>query len=136
MSLLLIEGFVVLGEYEQAAALYPLVRELIATGTVCMAFISRFPQTIAGVAAAAARQWNAAEQHFHIALRQAQDFPHVIEVAEIQRFYGAMLIERDESNDGGKARALLMQACATYHQTGMPRHSAIAEALLNKLAPA
>ena len=136
MPVLLTEGFVVLGEYGQAAALYPLVRELIATGTVCMAFISRFPQTIAGVAAAAARQWNAAEQHFHIALRQAQDFPHVVEVAEIQRFYGAMLIERDQPNDCGKARALLIQACDTYNQAGMPRHSAMAKALLNKLAPA
>jgi tetratricopeptide (TPR) repeat protein len=136
MPLLLTEGFVVLGEYQQAAALYPLVRELIATGTACVAFISRFPQTIAGVAAAAAQQWNVAEQHFRIALRQAQDFPHVVEVAEIQRFYGAMLIERDEPNDCGKARALLIQACDTYSQTGMPRHSAMAKALLNKLAPA
>ncbi len=133
MLLLVIEGLVVLGERGQAAALYPRVRGLIATGTVCLAFISRFPQTIAGVANAAARQWNAAEQHFQIALRQAQDFPYVVELAEVRRFYGAMLIERDESSDHEYARALLTQARDTYNQVGMPRHRTIVEALLNKL---
>jgi tetratricopeptide (TPR) repeat protein len=133
MPLMVIEGLVVLGEREKAAALYPLVRELIASGTVCLAFISRFPQTIAGVAAAAARQWSTAEQHFQIALRQAQDFPHLVELAEVRRFYGAMLIERDEPNDCKKAHALLLTARDTYNQIGMARHTAMVENRLNKI---
>jgi tetratricopeptide (TPR) repeat protein len=40
MLALVLEGLLVLGEGEQAAALYPLVGELIATGTVCFAFVS------------------------------------------------------------------------------------------------
>ena len=53
--------------------------------------------------------------------------------AEVRRFYGAMLIERDESSDHEYARALLTQARDTYNQVGMPRHRTIVEALLNKL---
>jgi uncharacterized protein len=133
MPLLTIEGLSVLGEQAQAAALYPLVLELIATGAVCLAFISRFPQTIAGLAAAAAERWNDAEQHFQIALRQTRDFPHLVELAETRRFYGGMLIERGRPKDREKARALLKQASDTYKQVGMPRHTAIVENLLNKL---
>jgi len=99
MPLLTIEGLSVLGEHAQAAALYQLVLELIATGAVCLAFISRFPQTIAGLAAAAAERWNDAEQHFQIALRQARDFPHLVELAEVHRFYGVTLIERGRPKD-------------------------------------
>jgi tetratricopeptide (TPR) repeat protein len=132
MLLLVVEGLLMLGEREQAAALYPLLGELIATGAVCFAFVSRFPRTIAGLAATAARQWQDAEEHFQVALRQAQEFPHQVEMAEIRRFYGAMLLERSESGDSQKARALLTQAGDSYDRIGMRRHSAIVEALLKK----
>jgi hypothetical protein len=56
MLLLVIEGLVILGEREQAAQLYPLVRQLVDTGTICLAWISRFSQTMAGVAAAVGRK--------------------------------------------------------------------------------
>jgi hypothetical protein len=46
----------------------------------------RSTQTIAGVAAAAARQWKAAEDHFQTALQQAESFPNRLERAEIRRF--------------------------------------------------
>lgn len=58
--LALVEGLVILGEYHQAAALYLLVRKLVGTGVVTLWFLSRFLQTMAGVAGAA-RQWDAAE---------------------------------------------------------------------------
>jgi tetratricopeptide (TPR) repeat protein len=133
MLLLMVEGLVVLGEQEQAAALYPLVRQLLTTGAVCFAWIARFPQTIAGVAAAAAQHWDTAEEHFRLALQQAEHFPHRLEQAEIRRFCGAMLIDRGAPDDREKARKLLSEALARYTHIGMPRHSAITKALLAKL---
>jgi hypothetical protein len=35
-----------------------------------------------------------AEDHFQIALRQAESFPHRLEQAEIRRFHAMMLIDR------------------------------------------
>jgi tetratricopeptide (TPR) repeat protein len=58
-----VEGLVIL-EQSQAGQFYPLVRELIGTGAVLLWPLFRFTQTIAGVAAAAARPWEAAEEHF------------------------------------------------------------------------
>jgi hypothetical protein len=90
----LIEGLVILGEQTQAAPLYPLARELIGTGAVALWEIFRFTQTIAGLSAAAARQWEAAEDHLQIAMQQAESFPYCLEQAEIRRFHAMMLIGR------------------------------------------
>ena len=65
------EGLVMLAEHSQAGQLYPLLYELIGTGPVVLWPIFRFTNTIAGIAAAAARQWESAEDHFQIAMRQA-----------------------------------------------------------------
>jgi hypothetical protein len=67
MLALVTEGLVILGERLRAGELYPLVCELIETGAVALWPISGFTQTIAGIAAAAARQWEAAEDHFQSA---------------------------------------------------------------------
>ena len=89
-----IEGLVMLGEHAQAGQLYPLVRELIDIGAVVLWPIFRFTQTIAGIAASAAHQWEAAEEHFRIAMRQAESFPDRLEQAEIRRFHAMMLMDR------------------------------------------
>jgi hypothetical protein len=117
-----VEGLFVMGERGAAAQYYPLVRELIDTGIVCMGWIARFPQTIAALAAAGARNWNAAEGHLTIALRQAQEFPHRLEVAEVKRVHAMMLLERGGAGDWEQAHQLLAQARATYQQLGMSRH--------------
>lgn len=132
MLLLVIEGLVILGEREQAAQLYPLVRQLVDTGTICIAWVSRFSQTMAGVAAAAGRQWDTAEKHFRLALQQAERFPHRLEQVEIRRFYGAMLLDRGALNDQSKAHKLLNEAVENYTHIGMPHHSLITKALLDK----
>ena len=107
MLALVIEGLVMLGEQSQAAQLYPLARELLDTGAVALWPIFRFTQTIAGVAAAAARQWEAAEDHFQIAMQQAESFPHRLEQAEIRRFHAMMLIDRAAPGDREKAQRYL-----------------------------
>ncbi len=130
--LLAVDGLVILGEQQQAAQLYPLVRQLVDTGAVFYWWIPRAVQTIAGVAAGAARNWDAAEEHFQIALRQAESFPHRLEIAEINRFHAAMLLDRNASQDRERARGLLDAALEGYTQIGMPRHVEIAKALLDR----
>jgi len=120
-----------LGEHSQAGQLYPLVCELIATGPVVLWPIFRLTHTIAGVAAAAARQWDLAEEHFQLAMQQAESFPNRLEQAEIRRFRAMMLIDRGAAGDCEKAQTLLGEALESYTQIGMPRHMEIVRALLN-----
>ena len=94
--------------------LYPLARELITTGAVALWSISRLTQTVAGVAAAAAHEWKAAEDHFQTALQQAESFPNRLEQAEIHRFHAMMLIDRAAPGDREKAQTLFREALESY----------------------
>jgi tetratricopeptide (TPR) repeat protein len=129
MLALVIEGLFVLGEHSPARELYPLTRELVATEAIVLWPIFRFTHTVAGMAAAASREWKAAEDHFQAAMQQAESVPHHLEQAEIRRFYAMMLIERASLGDREKARALLYEADKTYMQVGMPRHCEIVQTL-------
>jgi hypothetical protein len=86
--------------------------------------------TIAGVAAAAARQWNAAEEHFQMAMQQAGSFPYRLEQAEIRRFHAMMLIDRGAPGNREKAQKLLSEALEAYTHIVMPRHIELTQALL------
>jgi tetratricopeptide (TPR) repeat protein len=130
MLALVIEGLVMLGERSRAGELYPLVRELVDTGAIVLWPISRFTQTVAGIAAAAARQWDTAEDHFQIAMQQAESLPHLLEQADIRRFHAMMLIDRAAPGDRGKAERLLNEARQTYTHIEMPRHIEVIQTLL------
>jgi hypothetical protein len=136
MLALVIEGLVMLGEHSQAGQLYPLICELIGTGPVVLWPTFRFTHTTAGIAATAARQWEAAEDHFQIALQQAESFPHRLEITEINRFHAAMLLDRNASQERERARGLLNAALDGYTRIGMPRHAEITRALLQRSNPA
>jgi hypothetical protein len=130
MLSLVIEGLVMLGERSQAAQLYPLALELARSGAVALWPIYRCTQTIAGISAAAARQWGAAEDHFQVAMQQAKSFPHLLEQAEIRRFHAMMLIDRAAPGDRSKAQTLLREALESYSNIGMPRHIEMTQNLL------
>jgi len=134
MLALVIEGLVMLGEHSQAGQLYPLFCELIGTGRVVLWPIFRLAQTIAGLAAAAARQWDAAEEHFQIAMQQAEAFPQRLEQAEIRRFHAMMLIDRGAPSDRQQAHTLLNEALQSYQRIGMPRHVEMTQTLLARAA--
>lgn len=119
-----------LGERPQAEELYPLARELVDTGAVALWRIFRFTHTVAGMAAAAAHQWDVAEDHFRTAMRQAQIIPHRLEQAEIRRFHAMMLMDRAAPGDRDRARRLLVEALETYTRIGMLRHMELTQALL------
>jgi tetratricopeptide (TPR) repeat protein len=127
-----IEAFTILGERARAAELYHLARELLDTGAVALWPISRLTQTVAGIAATAANEWESAENHFQTAMQQANSFPNVLEQAEIRRFHAMMLIDRAGPDDRKKARTLLREARESYTQIGMPRHIEMARALLDQ----
>jgi tetratricopeptide (TPR) repeat protein len=130
MLALVIEGLFILGEQSQAGELYPLACELVDTGAVALWPIFRFTHTVAGIAASAAHQWGAAEDHFQTAMQHTESVPHLLEQAEIRRFHAMMLIDRAASGDRERARGLLRQARETYEQIGMHAHREIIQTLL------
>ena len=131
MLALVIEGLAMLGERAQVAQLYPFAQELLDTGAVALWPILRFAQTVAGIAASAAGKWEAAEEHFKIALAQAEACPDHLEQAEIRRFRAMMLLDRARSKDRAEAKTLLEEARQTYERIGMPRHVRMVQDLLH-----
>jgi hypothetical protein len=131
MLALVIEGFAMLGERSQAADLYPLAREFIGTGTIMSWPISSLTQTIAGIAAAAAHKWQAAEEHFQLALQQAESLPNKVEQLEIRRYHAMMLLDRAAQGDLKQAQTLFDEVLSGYTQIGMPRHIEMAQTLLD-----
>jgi hypothetical protein len=82
------------------------------------------------VAAAAAHQWEAAEEHFQIAMQQAESLPNSLEQTEIRRFHALMQIDRAAPGDREKAQTLLRETLESYTQIGIPRHIEMTQALL------
>jgi tetratricopeptide (TPR) repeat protein len=130
MLSLVIEGLYVLGEHSKGAELYPLARELVGTGAVALGPIFRFTHTVAGIAAAAAHEWETAEDHFQTALRQAESFPNLLERAETGRFHAMMLMDRGALGDRERAQTLLNEALKIYKRIRLSRHIEIIRTLL------
>jgi tetratricopeptide (TPR) repeat protein len=133
MLVAVVEGLAVLGERDEAAQLYPLTLDAIATGVLAPWGGLRLLETTAGIAAACGGQWEKAEEHFQTALRQAHELPHKIEQPEVRRWYARMLIDRAQPGDRDKARELLTEAVAMYRQMGMPKHVEMAERMLREV---
>ena len=131
MLVMVIEGLVMLREHRQAAELYPLLLELLATGAAYIWSLARLPEIVAGAAAATAGDWPAAERHFAVASRQAEAMPHRLEQAEVRRFHAMTLLDRGAPGDRERARALLEEALAAYTRIAMPRHEAMVRSLLD-----
>ena len=130
-----IEGLAVMCRREEAAELYPMAKLSIESGTLVEFFSTAMPQLAAGISAACARNWAAAEEHYQTALRQAQEMPHKMAQPDIRRWYARMLLDRNEPGDRERARELLGEAIEEYRELGMPKHLAIAERLHAPLAP-
>lgn len=121
------EGLFVLGEREEPAEWYPLILEARTTGAVATDnYGGRLVERVAGIAATAAGNWVAAEEHFGLALHQADLLPHQLERLETRRFYAQMLIEQSAPGDQERARTLLQEAAEGFTRLGMPRHAQLA----------
>ncbi len=124
-----VEAAGLLGQREQAAALYPLVCELMQNGAVTT-FCYGLVEKAAGISAAAGGDWYQAQEHFEHALRTAHEIPHQVEQPEVRRWYARMLLDRDAPGDRARARTLLAEARAAYETIGMPKHVAMVDAML------
>src|SRR5207237_872489 len=73
-----VESLHVLGQHDRAAELHPMVVAALDAGFVCSPmFDCRLVQRTAGIAASSARRFDDAEWHFRIALRLAEELPHL-----------------------------------------------------------
>jgi class 3 adenylate cyclase/tetratricopeptide (TPR) repeat protein len=132
-ALVALEVLAQLGERERAAAMYPLAKEALETGTVLRFYDGRPLDAIAGMAASAAEDWETAEEHFRTVLDLAAELRLRIEQPEVRRFYSQMLIDRNGPGDRQRARQLLDEAITMYTDIGMPRHKDMARSVLARL---
>ena len=122
------EGLAVLGRTQEAAVLYPHIARGLAKGVEQgISWNYRLWQMFAGIAAACGEQWDAAQEHFETALKQAEELPHVIAQPEVRRWYARMLLDRNTPGDRDKARTMLGEATKMYRTIGMPKHLKMAE---------
>ncbi len=129
-----LEAYVMLGERDQAASLFPLITELLEKGVVARGLDYRLLDTLAGVSAMCAGEWESSETHFENALRRAQSDRIKIEEADACRFYARMLSDRGAPGDARRARELLVRATDAFNKMSMVRHEELARDLLRQIA--
>ena len=111
-------GLARLGLRSEAAALRPMTEELLLTGAWTYALLSPF-RTIAGIAAACAEDWAAAEEHHLCAVEQCDTAPyrHLNPVA--REWYAEMLLGRRARGDVEKPVGY-SRCYAAYDALGFP----------------
>ena len=131
-ALMGVEALALLGERDAAAELYPMVVDASRAGILLRPWDFRIVETLAGIAASCAGEWDTAEAHFATALRSANDLPERIESPEARRFLVRMLLDRGASGDLERAREESELACAEYREIGMPAHEAMTRSMLSE----
>jgi len=124
-----VAGLASIGASEEVAALRPLTEDVLLTGAWMAWDLWPF-RTAAGIAAACARDWSAAEHHHATAIHQTDSAPYRVAQPTAREWYAAMLLARNGSGDALKARALLSEALTMYEAMGMPFHANRTSALL------
>ena len=84
---------------------------LIRSGALC--------QTVAGIAAACAEDWAAAEEHHITAIHQTDTAPYKHMQPVARQWYAAMLLERNGPGDAEKGRAMLQAAVKMFEAMSM-----------------
>jgi serine/threonine protein kinase/tetratricopeptide (TPR) repeat protein len=127
-----IVGLARIGARDEVARLRPLAEELILTGGWTYSVLSPF-ETIAGIACACAADWESAERHHSVALKQTESAPyrHLGPVA--REWYARMLIERGIPDDAQVARQLLEEAVSMFDTSGFAHRGIHARGLLRSL---
>ena len=77
----------------------------------------------AGIAAACAGDWTAAEEHHLTAIHQMDTAPYRVSQPIAREWYALMLLDRNAAGDRAKARVLLAEALAMYESMEMPFHA-------------
>ena len=124
-----VEALAMLGQRDQAAALYPTVNQLAATGIVLRTWDFRLIATLQGIAAGAGGEWDTAEQHFVDSLRLSGELPMRHEEPEACRFYAQMLLGKGGPDARAAAGDLVDRAITGYDEFMMSGHATMARAL-------
>jgi serine/threonine protein kinase/tetratricopeptide (TPR) repeat protein len=111
-------GLASMGRKAEAALLRPLTEEFLLTGTRLIRS-SALCQTIAGIAAACAEDWAAAEEHHITAIHQTDTAPYKHLQPVARQWYAVMLLERNGPGDAEKGRAMLQAAVNMFEGMGM-----------------
>jgi tetratricopeptide (TPR) repeat protein len=114
-----VQGLACLGRSAEAAALHPIAEELVATGAWSYHDLFLF-RSVAGIAAACAREWTRAEEHHQTAIHQADTAPYRVAQPQAREWYAAMLLARGAPGDVERGRELLCEALAMFESIGMP----------------
>ena len=114
-----VEALALAGRRDEVAALRPLLDEALALDD-WIAFDGRLVTTRAAIAAAAARDWDAAERHFTTALATAEALGNRIEQADLGFWRARMLLDRDRPGDRETAATLAADVAARYRELGIP----------------
>jgi class 3 adenylate cyclase/tetratricopeptide (TPR) repeat protein len=124
-----VEALYLCGLCEEAAALAPLVEGALELGRRWIALDGRLVETRAGIAAAAAGRWEAAERYFGMAREAAEQMSNRLELADLDRLHARMLLHRGGTSDDARAAEMLERALAAYRDFGIPAYVAEAERL-------
>jgi hypothetical protein len=125
MLLGFVEALALAGRRDEVAALRPLLEEALVLDD-WIAFDGRLVASRAAIAAAAARDFDAAERHFATALATAEALGNRIEQVDLGAWRARMLEDRDGPGDREAAAALAAEVTARYRELGLrlPRHAA------------
>jgi tetratricopeptide (TPR) repeat protein len=114
-----IEALVIAGENEEAARLYPLIDALIERDLGHCEFTFGIHDRFAGMAAAAAQDWDNAERHYRRAQKLADSQPHRVDKARVRFWYARMLLERNGTGDRNLAKKFLAEARELGNEMGL-----------------
>ena len=115
---------------EDAGALYPLVAERVDILPIGNAFDLSLVHRIAGMAAAASRRWDEAQEHFEHARRQVVELPNRLDHPHVLHWHAKMILDRGNADDHERALTMLTEALDNFRAFGMPLHAAMIPALL------
>jgi tetratricopeptide (TPR) repeat protein len=124
-----VEAFYMCDLKEEAAALYPLVEEVLELDKRWISYDGRLASTRAGLVAMMARRWEEAERHFTNAREVAEQMGNRVELADLSRLHARLLLDRGGAGDHERAAGMLQEAVSAYRTFGMPGYVAEAERL-------
>jgi tetratricopeptide (TPR) repeat protein len=113
-----VEGLYVLGDRDAVARLMPLTEEFAASETTVMV-LGTLPRVAAGLAAACAGAWDAAEAHFKAGVAVCDQTPVPIFQGTTREFYADMLMMRNAGDDRARAATLYAEAADNYERLGL-----------------
>jgi len=116
--MIVVEGLYVLGDRNAVAKLMPLT-EMFAASEVTVMPSAALPRAAAGIAAACAGEWDAAEAHFREGLALCDNTPIRISQGTTREFYADMLMMRNAGDDAARAATLYAEAAENYAQIGL-----------------